>query len=151
MQGGATDAEHSHTTEEPQMTRKEGGGRSKQWENKAFVCFESARIAPVFILFSSSSCFFSSFSALIRHIPVGPLQCNMIIIADPVTKEATLVDPGGDKDVRTKLRCSGGQSNEAEKMKETEAELFSHFLCCCISLCFLLLLCALCVDRKSWH
>jgi len=36
--------------------------------------------------------------ALIRQLAVGPLQCNMTIIADRATKEALLVDPGGDAD-----------------------------------------------------
>jgi hypothetical protein len=34
---------------------------------------------------------------LVCHsLPVGALQCNMSIIADRATKEAVLVDPGGD-------------------------------------------------------
>ena len=28
--------------------------------------------------------------------PVGPLQCNCSIIADPITKACVIVDPGGD-------------------------------------------------------
>lgn len=48
--------------------------------------------------------------AIVRHIPVGPLQCNMTIIADPVTKEAMLIDPGGDAEVsqhQTTITSSG--------------------------------------------
>jgi len=37
-------------------------------------------------------------SAIVRSIAVGPLQCNCTIVADPVTKEAVLIDPGGDAD-----------------------------------------------------
>jgi hypothetical protein len=39
--------------------------------------------------------------AIIETIAVGPLSCNMTIIADPVTKNAVLCDPGGDHDVST--------------------------------------------------
>jgi hypothetical protein len=46
-----------------------------------------------------SSFFGFPFSAIVRQIPVGPLSCNMTIIADPKTKEAVLVDPGGDAEV----------------------------------------------------
>lgn len=36
-------------------------------------------------------------TALIRQtFPVGPLQCNCSIIADPVSRKAFVVDPGGD-------------------------------------------------------
>src|SRR5438128_2368846 len=38
----------------------------------------------------------SSNSLIITTFPVGPLQCNCSIIADPVTKEAAVIDPGGD-------------------------------------------------------
>lgn len=33
---------------------------------------------------------------LLESFPVGPLQCNCSIIACPETKEAAIVDPGGD-------------------------------------------------------
>ena len=33
---------------------------------------------------------------LITTFPVGPLQCNCSIIACPETKEAIIIDPGGD-------------------------------------------------------
>jgi len=36
------------------------------------------------------------FKPLLFTMAVGPLQCNMSIVGDPVTKEAVLVDPGGD-------------------------------------------------------
>ena len=34
--------------------------------------------------------------AIVEVLAVGPLGCNMVIIADPETMEAVLVDPGGD-------------------------------------------------------
>lgn len=36
---------------------------------------------------------------LVETIPVGPLQCNCSIIACPETKEAAVIDPGGDPEV----------------------------------------------------
>lgn len=35
---------------------------------------------------------------LLASFPVGPLQCNCSIIACPETKEAAVIDPGGDAD-----------------------------------------------------
>ncbi len=35
---------------------------------------------------------------LLATFPVGPLQCNCSIIACPETKEAAVIDPGGDAD-----------------------------------------------------
>ena len=46
-------------------------------------------------------------SIIISH-PVGPLQCNMTIIANPNTKEGVLVDPGGDFDLIKSLIDSNG-------------------------------------------
>lgn len=34
----------------------------------------------------------------VKTFPVGPLQCNCSIIACPETKEAAIIDPGGDAD-----------------------------------------------------
>lgn len=34
-----------------------------------------------------------------ERLTVGPLQCNCVILGDPVTKEAIVVDPGGDIDL----------------------------------------------------
>ncbi|KAJ3414819.1 ERAD-associated protein [Chytridiales sp. JEL 0842] len=46
---------------------------------------------------SATPSFDPSTSLLQVHvIPVGPLACNCVIIGDPVTKEALIVDPGGD-------------------------------------------------------
>ena len=33
---------------------------------------------------------------IIEHFPVGPLQCNCVIIADETTSQAVVVDPGGE-------------------------------------------------------
>jgi len=33
---------------------------------------------------------------ILRTFPVGALQCNCVILGDPETKEAIVVDPGGD-------------------------------------------------------
>jgi hydroxyacylglutathione hydrolase len=35
---------------------------------------------------------------LIQTIPVGPLQCNCSILVDEETREAVVIDPGGDPD-----------------------------------------------------
>lgn len=35
---------------------------------------------------------------LVETFPVGPLQCNFSLVADPETKEALLVDPGDEPD-----------------------------------------------------
>ena len=42
-------------------------------------------------------------SPFLRSFPVGPLQCNCSIIADPLTRQALVIDPGGDADVILKL------------------------------------------------
>jgi glyoxylase-like metal-dependent hydrolase (beta-lactamase superfamily II) len=35
---------------------------------------------------------------LIETFPVGPLQCNCAIVADPTTREALVIDPGDEPD-----------------------------------------------------
>ena len=35
--------------------------------------------------------------------PVGPLQCNCTFLADPVSRKAIVVDPGGDADILLSL------------------------------------------------
>jgi hydroxyacylglutathione hydrolase len=42
-------------------------------------------------------------SPWIRHFPVGPLQCNCTLIADPLSKKALLIDPGGDGEALLQL------------------------------------------------
>jgi glyoxylase-like metal-dependent hydrolase (beta-lactamase superfamily II) len=50
---------------------------------------------------------------LVEHFPVGPLQCNCVILADPQTRSAFVVDPGDDVDrilavlARHNLRVGG--------------------------------------------
>ncbi len=50
---------------------------------------------------------------LVEHFPVGPLQCNCVIVADPQTRSAFVVDPGDDVDrilavlARHNLRVGG--------------------------------------------
>lgn len=39
-----------------------------------------------------------SASALIETFPVGPLQCNCTILADPTSREAVVIDPGDEPD-----------------------------------------------------
>jgi len=35
---------------------------------------------------------------IVEHLPVGPLQCNCVIVGDPITKRALVVDPGDEVD-----------------------------------------------------
>ena len=35
-------------------------------------------------------------TALLAHYVVGPLGCNCYVVGDPATKEAVVIDPGGD-------------------------------------------------------
>ncbi len=45
---------------------------------------------------------------IFRSFPVPPLECNCSIIGDPITKEALVVDPGGDLDlIQERLRALG--------------------------------------------
>lgn len=37
-------------------------------------------------------------AALVRTVPVGPLQCNCSIVADPDAGEAVVIDPGDEAD-----------------------------------------------------
>ena len=36
---------------------------------------------------------------IIETFPVGPLQCNCTILGDPLTRQALVIDPGGDADL----------------------------------------------------
>ncbi|HVE65242.1 MAG TPA: MBL fold metallo-hydrolase, partial [Thermoanaerobaculia bacterium] len=40
----------------------------------------------------------SSDAPLVRTVPVGPLQCNCSIVADPEAGEAVVIDPGDEAD-----------------------------------------------------
>jgi len=63
--------------------------------------------------------------AIIRQLAVGPLQCNMVIIADEVTKEGVLIDPGGDADKI--LALISGLGVRIVSILVTHAH-FDHFL-----------------------
>lgn len=67
----------------------------------------------------------SSNSLVLATFPVGPLQCNCSIIADPVTKEAAVIDPGGDADAIIKLLDEHGL--KAKYLLHTHAH-FDHIL-----------------------
>lgn len=43
---------------------------------------------------------------ILQHFAVGPYQCNYSIIGDPVTRQALIVDPGGDAErILAEVRC----------------------------------------------
>lgn len=67
----------------------------------------------------------SSNSILFATFPVGPLQCNCSIIADPVTKEAAVIDPGGDPEQIIQLLDKHGL--KAKYLLHTHAH-FDHIL-----------------------
>jgi glyoxylase-like metal-dependent hydrolase (beta-lactamase superfamily II) len=62
---------------------------------------------------------------LVATFPVGALQCNCSIIADPVTKEAAVIDPGGDPDDVVKLLEEHGL--KAKYILHTHAH-FDHIM-----------------------
>lgn len=62
---------------------------------------------------------------LVATFPVGQLQCNCSIIADPVTKEAAVIDPGGDPDDVVKVLQDNGLT--AKYILHTHAH-FDHIL-----------------------
>ncbi|MFO7704527.1 MAG: MBL fold metallo-hydrolase, partial [Halopseudomonas sp.] len=63
---------------------------------------------------------------LIREtFPVGPLQCNCTIIGDPLSKNALVIDPGGDHQfILERLKTLGLQ---VVSIIHTHAHL-DHFL-----------------------
>ena len=63
--------------------------------------------------------------AIVDVLPVGPLLCNMVIIADPETREAVLVDPGGDPERIIERVTSTGVT--VKQILITHAHL-DHFL-----------------------
>lgn len=67
----------------------------------------------------------SSNNLMFASFPVGPLQCNCSIIADPVTKEAAVIDPGGDPDEIIKVLDENGL--KAKYLLHTHAH-FDHIL-----------------------
>ncbi len=62
---------------------------------------------------------------VIKTFPVGPLQCNCTIIADPISKEAIVVDPGGDAD--RILAILNEEGFQVRQILHTHAH-FDHFL-----------------------
>jgi hydroxyacylglutathione hydrolase len=67
----------------------------------------------------------SSNKLLVATFPVGLLQCNCSIIADPVSKEAAVVDPGGDAEAIVKVLEDNGLT--AKYLLHTHAH-FDHIL-----------------------
>jgi len=60
---------------------------------------------------------------LIETFPVGPLQCNCAIVADPTTREAVVVDPGDEPD--RILEALAGAGLRAVALVHTHAH-FDH-------------------------
>jgi hydroxyacylglutathione hydrolase len=49
-------------------------------------------------------------SPLVQTLPVGPLQCNCTILADPETREAVVIDPGDEpENILEALRAMGAK------------------------------------------
>ena len=65
--------------------------------------------------------------AIVITRPVGMLGCNMSIIADPKSKEAVLVDPGGDPDDIIAIITT--QGFKIKQILITHAH-FDHILAC---------------------
>jgi glyoxylase-like metal-dependent hydrolase (beta-lactamase superfamily II) len=63
---------------------------------------------------------------LVDTFPVGPLQCNCAIVADPVTREAVVVDPGDEPD--RILEALAGAHLKAVALVHTHAH-FDHAGC----------------------
>jgi glyoxylase-like metal-dependent hydrolase (beta-lactamase superfamily II) len=63
---------------------------------------------------------------LIETFPVGPLQCNCAIVADPATREAVVVDPGDEPD--RILEALSGAGLRAVALVHTHAH-FDHMGC----------------------
>lgn len=62
---------------------------------------------------------------IVETFPVGPLQCNCTIVGNPLTKQAVVVDPGGDVEViLEKLNTHGLTCTE---ILHTHAH-FDHFM-----------------------
>ncbi len=63
---------------------------------------------------------------LIETFPVGPLQCNCAIVADPATREAVVIDPGDEPD--RILEALSGAGLKAIALVHTHAH-FDHVGC----------------------
>lgn len=62
---------------------------------------------------------------IVKTFPVGHLQCNCTVIGDPVTKQAIVVDPGGDSEKILGVLAENGLS--VSQILHTHAH-FDHFL-----------------------
>ncbi|MGZ5427559.1 MAG: MBL fold metallo-hydrolase [Thermoanaerobaculia bacterium] len=69
---------------------------------------------------------------LIESFPVGPLQCNCAIVADPTTREAVVVDPGDEPD--RILEALAGAGLRAVALIHTHAH-FDHVGCSALLKC----------------
>ena len=63
---------------------------------------------------------------LIETFPVGPLQCNCAIVAEPTTREAVVIDPGDEPD--RILEALSGAGLKAVALVHTHAH-FDHVGC----------------------
>eukprot|EP01113_Clastostelium_recurvatum_P035760 TRINITY_DN5019_c1_g1_i2.p1 TRINITY_DN5019_c1_g1~~TRINITY_DN5019_c1_g1_i2.p1 ORF type:complete len:319 (+),score=68.23 TRINITY_DN5019_c1_g1_i2:27-959(+) len=66
-----------------------------------------------------------SSAVIYDSFPVGPLSCNCCIIGDPATREAALVDPGGDADI---IKKKIADANVQIKWILVTHAHFDHFL-----------------------
>ena len=62
---------------------------------------------------------------IVETIPVGPLQCNCTILGDLVSREAIVVDPGGDAEILLERLVE--LNLQVERIIHTHAHL-DHFL-----------------------
>ena len=62
---------------------------------------------------------------IVETIPVGPLQCNCTILGDLVSREAIVVDPGGDAEILLERLVE--LDLQVERIIHTHAHL-DHFL-----------------------
>ena len=67
----------------------------------------------------------STSSLLIRTLTVGPLSCNCVLLIHPTTKDALLIDPGGDANKIIKLIQDEGAN--VKQICITHAH-FDHYL-----------------------
>mmetsp|Transcript_56307 Transcript_56307/g.64281 ORF Transcript_56307/g.64281 Transcript_56307/m.64281 type:complete len:222 (+) Transcript_56307:29-694(+) len=64
-------------------------------------------------------------TVFVKSLPVGPLSCNMTVLADMKTKRAIICDPGGDAEEIFKIIDSNGFT--VDRILVTHAHL-DHFL-----------------------
>lgn len=83
--------------------------------------------------------------AIVRHTPVGPLDCNCVIIADPQTKEALLVDPGGDHEVRSRASERTHKWQLAQQDSRLTCQPYGS-----LDRCIVLASCSVCRKFSRW-